>query len=231
MGTDAMRLLLAEDDLLLGQATSKGLMQLGYAVDWLTSGERLRVAVKDFSYDCILLDLGLPDVPGDACLRLLRREKDNTPVIIITATDGKDAKVKMLDCGADDYLAKPFDLDELAARVRAVVRRSGQRGTPEETISWRNGTLTIHVGSQAVLLDGQPKMLTTKEFWLLETLVRNRERIVTRQVLEEALYGWGDELTSNTIEVYVHQLRRKLGRDLIKTVRGLGYRLARQDEY
>jgi DNA-binding response OmpR family regulator len=225
-----VRLLLAEDDLMLGQAVSKGLNQVGYAVDWLTSGGRLSVAVKSFAYDCILLDLGLPDVPGDVCLRLMRREKINTPVIIITATDGKDAKIRMLDCGADDYLAKPFDLDELAARIRAVVRRSGERREAEEALDLKVGTLVLQPASQAVTLDGEPRALTAKEFWLLETLVRNRERIVTRRALEEALYGWGDELGSNTIEVYVHQLRRKLGKGLIKTVRGLGYQLARPGE-
>ncbi|MBL8326111.1 MAG: response regulator transcription factor [Rubrivivax sp.] len=226
-----MRLLLAEDDVLLGEAVSRGLMQLGYAVDWLTSGERLRLAVKNYTYDCILLDLGLPDVPGDTCLRLLRQEKLNTPVIVITARDGKSDKIRVLDGGADDYVSKPFDLEELAARIRAVVRRGAERAEAEQTVDFMCGTLELHTGSQAVLLGGQPKMLTTKEFWLLEAMVRNRHRIVTRQMLEERLYGWGDELTSNTIEVYVHQLRRKLGKDLIKTVRGLGYRLARTDEF
>jgi len=226
-----MRLLLAEDDMLLGEAVSRGLMQMGYAVDWLTSGERLRVAVKNYSYDCILLDLGLPDVAGDTCLQRLRQEKLNTPVIVITARDGKHDKIRVLDGGADDYLSKPFDLDELAARIRAVVRRGAERGEAELVVEFRSGPLSIHSASQAVRLAGESKVLTTKEFWLLETMVRHRHRIVTRQMLEERLYGWGDELTSNTIEVYVHQLRRKLGKELIKTVRGLGYRLARADEF
>lgn len=226
-----MRLLLAEDDMLLGEAVSRGLMQMGYAVDWLTSGERLWLAVKNYSYDCVLLDLGLPDVSGDACLQRLRQEKLNTPVIVITARDAKHDKIRVLDGGADDYLSKPFDLDELAARIRAVVRRGAERGEAELVVEFRSGSLAIHAGSQAVRLSGESKVLTTKEFWLLETMVRNRHRIVTRQMLEERLYGWGEELTSNTIEVYVHQLRRKLGKELIKTVRGLGYRLARTDEF
>ena len=226
-----MRLLLAEDDMLLGEAVSRGLMQMGYAVDWLTSGERLWLAVKNYSYDCVLLDLGLPDVSGDACLQRLRQEKLNTPVIVITARDAKHDKIRVLDGGADDYLSKPFDLDELAARIRAAVRRGAERGEAELVVEFRRGSLAIHAGSQAVRLSGESKVLTTKEFWLLETMVRNRHRIVTRQMLEERLYGWGEELTSNTIEVYVHQLRRKLGKELIKTVRGLGYRLARTDEF
>lgn len=225
-----MKLLLAEDDILLGQSTSKGLMQLGYAVDWLTSGSRLHLAVKNYSYDCVLLDLGLPDIPGDVCLRTLRSEKVHIPVIVITAKDGKDTKISTLDLGADDYVSKPFDIDELAARIRAVVRRGSEPREAEQAVELRSGSLVIHPGSQAVLLNGEPKMLTTKEFSLLEALVRNRHRIVTRQLLEEGLYGWGEDLASNTIEVYVHQLRRKLGKELIKTVRGLGYRLARPDE-
>lgn len=226
-----MRLLLAEDDVLLGEALSRGLMQLGYAVDWLTSGERLRLAVRNYSYDCILLDLGLPDVPGDRCLQILRQEKLNTPVIVITASDGKHDKIRLLDGGADDYVAKPFDLEELAARIRAVVRRGAERGEAEQRVEFRSGTLSLHSGLQTVFLGGEQKPLTTKEFWILETMVRHRHRIVTRQMLEERLYGWGDELTSNTIEVYVHQLRRKLGKELIKTVRGLGYRLAQAHEF
>lgn len=226
-----MRLLLAEDDMLLGEAMTRGLRQMGHAVDWLTSGARLAPAVKGQAYDCILLDLGLPEVPGDVCLQRLRKENLKTPVIVITARDGKDEKIRVLDGGADDYLAKPFDLDELAARIRAVVRRGAERGEAELAIEFVSGRLSIHPPTQSVQFAGESKTLTTKEFALLEAMVRQRSRIVTRRMLEERLYGWGDDLTSNTIEVYVHQLRRKLGKELIKTVRGLGYRLARADEF
>lgn len=226
-----MRLLLAEDDPLLGQGLSSGLAQLGYAVDWLTCGAPLRAAVHAHRYDCILLDLGLPDLPGEAFVQQLRRDDDPTPVIVISAREGKHSRISLLDQGADDYLAKPFDLDELAARVRAVVRRSGERAAGQHTVAWRGGTLVIHPAARTVLLDGQPRMLATKEFWLLEVLVRHRDRVVTRAELEDALYAWGEESSSNTIEVYIHQLRRKLGREAIKTVRGLGYRLARSDEF
>jgi DNA-binding response OmpR family regulator len=222
-----MRLLLAEDDVLLGEAVLRALNQLGHVVDWLASGENLHSAVRGHRYDCILLDLGLPQLRGESFLRQLRRDGDPTPVIVITAADTPDMEVQVLDLGADDYLTKPFDVSGLAARLRAVTRRSGQpRSANEETIALRGGTLVFRAGSHEVLLNGQPRVLTAKEFSLLETLVRHRDRIVTRRILEESLYGWGDDLGSNTIEVYVHQLRRKLGHDLIQTIRGIGYRLA-----
>lgn len=225
-----MRLLLAEDDLQLGQATCRGLMQLGYAVDWLTSGGRVATAVSTFAYDCIVLDLGLPEVTGQMCLQALRRAKQSTPVIVITALGDKATKIDVLDLGADDYLTKPYDIDELAARIRAVVRRAAARAH-DDPVSLSHGPLTILPGTQSAEVDGAPVTLTNKEFWLLEALIRNRERIVTRRMLEESLYGWNDDRNSNAIEVYVHQLRRKLGARLILTVRGVGYRLASVSEW
>lgn len=225
-----MRLLLAEDDLQLGQATCKGLMQLGYAVDWLTSGGRVAAAVGSYSYDCIVLDLGLPEASGQMCLQALRRTKQVTPVIVITAQGDKGTKIDVLDLGADDYLTKPYDIDELAARVRAVVRRAAMRAH-DDALTLSHGRLTILPSTQSALVDGESVTLTNKEFWLLEALVRNRERIVTRRVLEESLYGWNDDRSSNAIEVYVCQLRRKLGAHLILTVRGVGYRLASVSEW
>jgi DNA-binding response OmpR family regulator len=223
-------LLVAEDDVSLGHAVTRMLMRLGHTADWVTSGERVIGAVREFRYDCVLLDLRLPDIQGDTCLRAIRREANDTPIVIVTANVETLTKIEMLDSGADDYIAKPFDFDELIARIRAVVRRNGQREASEERIEIPGGVLTIHRSSQAILLNGQPKMLTRKEFWLLEALVRQRDRILTRQALEEALYGVDDDLSSNTVEVYVHQLRRKLGSDLIRTVRGVGYRLAQRGE-
>jgi DNA-binding response OmpR family regulator len=224
-----MRLLLAEDDLQLGQATCKGLMQLGYAVDWLTSGGRVAAAVGTFNYDCIILDLGLPEVTGQMCLQALRRAKRAAPVIVVTAQGDKSTKIDVLDLGADDYITKPYDIDEVAARVRAVVRRAATRG-PDDPVSMSHGPLTIVPTTQSALLHGEPVTLTNKEFWLLEALVRNRERIVPRRVLEESLYGWDEDRTSNAIEVFIYQLRRKLGAQLILTVRGVGYRLATATE-
>jgi DNA-binding response OmpR family regulator len=219
-----MRLLLVEDDLLLGQATCRGLMQLGYAVDWLTAGARVAPVVETYAYDCIVLDLGLPDVSGQLCLQALRRSRRAVPVIVITARGEKEAKIELLDLGADDYLTKPYDIDELAARVRAVVRRAPAR-TDESEQQISHGSLSIFPTTQSVLVDGEHVELTNKEFWLLEALMRNRQRIVPRRALEESLYGWDDDPTSNGIEVFVYQLRRKLGPHAIRTVRGVGYRL------
>ena len=222
-----MRLLLAEPNVLMGAAVLRALTQFGHGVDWLASGEQLPSAVRSAHYDCIVLDLGLPQLRGEVFLRQLRCDGDNTPVIVVTGTDRSDLEVQMLDCGADDYVTKPFEVSGLAARIRAVVRRSGQqRRAAEETIALGSGTLVFRAGSHEVLRNGEPCALTAKEFSVLETLLRYRDRIVTRQILEEALYGWSDDLSSNTIEVYVHQLRRKLGSDLIQTIRGIGYRLA-----
>lgn len=220
-----MRLLLAEDDLPLGQATCKGLMQLGYAVDWLTSGGRVRDAVDAYTYSCILLDLGLPEVSGELCLQAIRRAQVTTPVIVLTARGEKASRIEMLDIGADDYMIKPFDVDELAARVRAVVRRVAA-GRPDQDLELSHGTLRIHPATQTAMLDDSPVVLTSKEFWLLEALVRNKGRIVTRRMLMEALYGWDEDLSSNAIEVFIYQLRRKLGAHVIQTVRGVGYRLS-----
>jgi DNA-binding response OmpR family regulator len=218
-------MLLVEDDRLLGQATTRGLMQMGYAVDWLTEGVRVEAAVGSFDYSCVLLDLGLPDIPGELCLQTIRRAKQKMPVIVLTARGEKATRISTLDIGADDYLIKPFDVDELAARIRAVVRRAGA-GRTNQNLELSHGMLRLHPATQSVTNGDSPVVVTSKEFWLLEALIRNKDRIVTRQMLIEALYGWADDLTSNAIEVYVHQLRRKLGGHLIQTVRGVGYRLS-----
>lgn len=221
-----MKILLAEDDLLLGQATCQGLQQEGYTVDWVTSGSRVAVALKARSYDCILLDLGLPEVSGEACLEVLRRSKDPTPVIVVTARGEKTDRIALLDIGADDYLVKPLDLDEVNARVRAVVRRSQMRDSHDTAPEMVHGPLRLRSATRTVMWGDDIVILKNKEFWVLETLMRLRNRIVSRQHLEETMYGWTDELGSNTIEVYIHHLRRKLGSHLIVTVRGIGYQLA-----
>jgi DNA-binding response OmpR family regulator len=224
-----MRLLLAEDDVLLGQATCKALMQLGYAVDWLTSGVTVVSAIQTYAYDCVLLDLGLPEVSGQLCIQALRKSSRTTPVIVLTAREETNAKVEMLDLGADDYIVKPFDVDELAARIRAVARRSAAKGLDAET-ELAHGHLRINPAAQSVSLGSEHVRLTNKEFWLLEALMRSPGRIVTRQSLEDALYGWNDDCSSNAIEVLIYQLRKKLATRVIHTVRGVGYRLASLSE-
>jgi DNA-binding response OmpR family regulator len=220
-----MRLLLAEDDVLLGQATCKALMQYGYAVDWLTSGQTVVSAIQTYAYDCVLLDLGLPEVSGQLCVQALRKSSRSTPVIVLTAREETNTKVEMLDLGADDYIVKPFDVDELAARIRAVARRSAAQG-PDAAAELTHGHLRMNLAAQTVSLGSECVRLTNKEFWLLEALMRSPGRIVTRQSLEDALYGWNDDCSSNAIEVLVYQLRKKLTTQVIHTVRGVGYRLA-----
>ncbi len=224
-----MKLLLVESDLQLGQATCKELMRLGYAVDWLTSGERLGITLDDYKYDCVLLDHSSPDGAGGRNLQSIRRAKCTAPVIMLTARAERDAAFVLLDQGADDYLPKPYRVNELAARVRAVVRRSGKT-TVEDDLDSVHGPLRLDRNLQAVYVAEQRIDTTNKEFCLLDALMRNRQRIMTRRMLEEALYGWDDERSSNAIDVFIYQLRRKLGSHFILTVRGVGYRLASLEE-
>lgn len=219
-----MRLLLAEDDALLGSAVHKALNRVGFAVDWVQSGRHFENSLATHHYDFIILDLGLPDERGENLLRQLRGRRQRTPVIVVTARGGVQDRVALLDLGADDYLVKPFDLDELAARVRSVLRRApvddGSDGALE------HGALRLYPKRFCVTWNEEPVPLTHREFWVLEALVRNRNQVMSRSQLEEALYGWGEEVDSNAVEVYVHYLRRKLGPELIQTVRGVGYQLA-----
>jgi DNA-binding response OmpR family regulator len=220
--TKTMRLLLAEDDPLLGRATCLGLMQAGYAVDWVTTGNKLIGALRDFAYDCVLLDLGLPELSGEACLRNVRAQRNAVPIIVLTARALVGDRVNMLDQGADDYLVKPFDLDELTARVRAVVRR-GQTANMEQGLT--HGPLKLMPLNRNVLWHGKVVQLTSKEFWALEALVRRRGAPMTRRQLEEALYSWNEEIGSNAVEVHVHHLRRKIHPAVVVTQRGAGYRV------
>ena len=214
-----MRLLLVEDDKMLGESVQIGLQQDGYAVDWVRDAEVASTAALTHNYAAILLDLGLPRGDGLQVLRGLRARGDGTAVLIITARDGVDQRIAGLDAGADDYILKPFDLDELSARVRAVVRRAHGRAQPELVV----GAVRLDTAARRCTLHGRPVELTGREYMLVLFLMERAGRIVSRSDLEEALFAWSREVESNVVEVYISQLRRKLGRDFIVTRRGLGY--------
>ncbi len=219
-----MRLLLAEDDEALGRATCTFLMREGHAVDWVLDGNKLLELSGRFEYDCVLLDLGLPELQGRDCLVNLRARANSTPVVVITAQGFREQRIQLLDLGADDYVIKPYDLAELTARVKAVVRRSRPTERAEED-SLSIGPLKLQPASNSVLWHGANVVLTAREYRVLDTLVRRRGSTVSRQQLEAAVYGWNETIGSNTIEVHVHSLRRKLAAELIVTVRGIGYQL------
>ncbi|MGD9835106.1 MAG: response regulator transcription factor [Piscinibacter sp.] len=215
---------MAEDDEALGRATCTFMMRQGHVVDWVTTGNKLLELSGKFEYDCVLLDIGLPELGGQDCLVNLRNRANLTPVVVITAQGFRDQRIQLLDLGADDYLIKPYDLEELLARVKAVVRRSlppEQAAEDGVTI----GPLTLQPGSNSVRWRGNSVVLTAGEYRVLDTLVRRRGGAVSRQQLEAAVYGWNETIGSNTIEVHVHSLRRKLAPELIVTLRGIGYQL------
>ncbi len=219
-----MRLLLVEDDAMLGATVRRGLQQQGHAVDWVRDGAEAELAATSEPYDVVLLDLGLPGKGGLEVLRALRRRGLGVPVLIVTAQDAVPDRVAGLDAGADDYLVKPFALDELTARLRALQRRRAGRAEPVLAV----GPLELDPGAHEVRLDGVPVPLSPKEFALLAALLEHPGRPVSRARLEEALYGWGEQVESNAVEVHVHALRRKLGPDWIKTLRGVGYVVPRR---
>lgn len=216
-----MRALLVEDDALLGDGIRAGLKLGDYAVDWVRDGDAARRALLDHAYDVCVLDLGLPRRDGLAVLKELRARGDRLPVLILTARDTSADKVAGLDAGADDYLTKPFDLSELQARLRALLRRAGGAASP--TLS--HGAVVLDPATKRVTRAGAPVALSAREYALLHDLLSHRNHIRTRAQLEESLYAWGEEAESNTVEVYIHHLRKKLGADFIRTVRGLGYQL------
>ncbi|MFT3719350.1 response regulator transcription factor [Pseudorhodoferax sp.] len=217
-----MRILLLEDDRSLGATLQSWLQMDGYAVDWLVRGDQAAAALAGHDYQCVLLDRGLPGLQGDAVLQALRARGAGVPVILITARDTVADRVQGLDLGADDYLVKPFDLEELSARIRALLRRDARQpcGVLE------HGGVTLDPAAKRVTRDGAPVTLTAREFAVLHALMRRPRHIVSRAQLEEALYGWDEEVESNTIEVHVYNLRRKLGSRFITTVRHQGYGLA-----
>jgi two-component system, OmpR family, response regulator QseB len=220
-----MRLLLVEDDSMVGNSLEQGLKQDGYAVDWVRDGHSANAALRTATYALILLDLGMPRISGWQVLKELRRQKSQTPVLIITARDEVTDRVQALDSGADDYLIKPFSFEELTARIRALLRR--QTGAGEPII--HRGALSVDPATREVHLNGKIVSLSRREYGLLEALLRRSHSVMSRAQLEDSLYGWGDEIASNAVEVHIHSLRRKLGSEWIENVRGIGYRLAKSD--
>ncbi|NJA88126.1 response regulator [Rhodocyclus tenuis] len=215
-----MRLLIVEDDPLLGDGMQAGLRQAGFSVNWVHDGRAAEAALASEGYSALVLDLGLPGEPdGLALLAALRRRGAALPTLIVTARDTVADKLAGLDGGADDYLVKPFDLDELAARLRALIRRS--HGRPTARIV--HGEMEVDVAARQATLRGAPVELSAREFALLEALLEHRGRVMPRARLETLIYGWNEEPESNAVEVHIHHLRRKLGSTLIRTVRGVGY--------
>jgi|SRR5689334_10846220 two-component system OmpR family response regulator/two-component system response regulator QseB len=218
-----MRILVVEDDPLLGDALNVGLRQRGFDVDWVQDGVAAELALRTEPFAAAVLDLGLPRLDGIDVLRRERARGSRTPVLVLTARDAIDARVRGLDSGADDYVVKPVDLDELAARLRALVRRS--RGEPAAVLEI--GPLRLDPASRSVVFRGQSVMLQAREFNLLQELMLNVGRVLSREQLAARLYAWGEEVESNAVEVHVHHLRRKLAPEVIRTVRGVGYVLPR----
>jgi two-component system OmpR family response regulator/two-component system response regulator QseB len=218
-----MRILLVEDDSLLGDGLRAGLRQLGFQVDWVRDGEAAERELRTGSYAAAVLDLGLPRKDGLDVLASVRRAGVSTPVLVLTARDAVPERIRGLDAGADDYVVKPVDLDELAARLRALVRRA--HGQPLECLSAQD--VVLDPAARSVRQAGEPVTLSTREFDLLQAFMLSANRVLSREQLEQQLYSWGQEVESNAIEVHIHNLRRKLGSTLIHTVRGVGYMLQR----
>jgi two-component system response regulator QseB len=216
-----MRVLLAEDDPMIGAAVRDRLRAQGFAVDWVQDGRAAETALLEDLHDLLLLDLGLPGREGLAVLKSLRARGSTLPVVIMTARDAVDDRVAGLDAGADDYVVKPFDLKELEARLRAVQRRRAGRANSVIT----HGRLSLDLATHELRQDGVPVTVSQREFALLHALLERPGNVLSRAQLEERLYGWGDEVGSNVVEVHIHSLRRKLGADLIRNVRGVGYKV------
>ena len=217
-----MRLLLVEDDVMIGEAVASGLRREGFTVDWVRDGKAADHAIRIEAFDLLLLDLGLPHMSGLEVLKALRSRGQKVPVLILTARDAVTDKVQGLDAGADDYLVKPFDLTELSARIRALLRR--QAGRAEPVIEHLG--LAVNPVTHQVLRDGKEITLSAREFALLLALLDRPGAILSRSQLEQRLYGWGEEVESNAVEVHIYSLRKKLGTDFIRNVRGVGYRVA-----
>lgn len=218
-----MRVLVVEDDALLGDAIQAGLKQSGYAVDWMKDGVSAEQALATEPYAVVVLDLGLPRLSGLEVLRRLRGRNIPIPVLILTAMDTVDDRIKGLDAGADDYLVKPFDMGELAARLRALIRRASGSAEPWLEVAG----VRLDPAAHCVLYRGEQVELSAREFALLHALMLNAGKVLSRAQLEEQLYAWGDEIESNAVEVHIHHLRRKLFPELIETIRGVGYLMPR----
>jgi two-component system OmpR family response regulator/two-component system response regulator QseB len=219
-----MRLLLIEDDRMIGEGLRQALRLEGLAVDWVYDAQAAAATLASERFDAVLLDVGLPKGSGLDVLRGLRARGDATPVIVITARDALEDRVAGLDAGADDYLVKPFELEELNARLRAVMRRHAGRAAPQ----LEHEGVTLDPATRQVTLDGQPVLLSAREFALLEALMQRPGAMLSRAQLEDRLYGWGEEVESNAVTVYIHQLRKKLGADFIHNMRGVGYFLGKR---
>lgn len=217
-----MRLLLVEDDAMIGESVHEALRGEHYAVDWVRDGREAELALGNCVYDLVLLDLGLPKKQGLEVLSAYRKQGGAAPVLIITARDATADRVRGLDAGADDYLIKPYNLDELFARIRALLRRRAGRANPEIAFAG----VTLNPATHAVTCEGKPLHLSSREFALLHALLQAPGEVVSKADLEEKLYGWNEEVESNTVEVYIHMLRKKLGSEFIKNVRGVGYKVA-----
>ena len=214
-----MRVLVVEDDLMIGESLSEALQDEAYTVDWVKDGRQAILALKVQPYDIILLDLGLPEIDGMGVLTAIRDAKIETPVLILTARDQLKDRIAGLDSGADDYVVKPFELGEVFARMRVLIRRSQGKADNQVIV----GNLSLDTAHKRVMMDGDPIDLTAKEYMLLTTFMLSPEKVLSKNALEDSLYGWGDEVESNAIEFLIHSLRKKVGQDRIKNVRGLGW--------
>ena len=216
-----MRILLVEDDRMIGQAMRKGFQRERFTVDWVEDGHAAELALSSASYALVLLDLGLPRKGGLAVLKALRKHKNAVPVIIVTARDAVADRIEGLNAGADDYVFKPFHLDELIARVRAQLRRAQGRPEPELAA----GAVSLNPITHEATLRGTPVELSAKEFAVLHALIESPGAVLSREQLEERLYGWGEEVGSNAVEVHIHNLRKKLGTGVVRNIRGVGYKI------
>ncbi|MDL5033510.1 response regulator [Pelomonas sp. APW6] len=219
-----MRLLLVEDDLMIGEPLLDLLRAEGYAVDWVRDGEMADTALVSQNYDLLILDLGLPKADGMTVLKQLRGRKQTLPVLIATARDALEQRIAGLDAGADDYVLKPYEFHELLARIRALLRRAQGRAEPV----YEHKGVAINPATREVSKDGREVVLSAREWAVLEPLLARPGIVLSRQQLEEKLYGWKDEISSNAVEVYIHGLRKKLGAELIQNVRGVGYRVPKE---
>jgi DNA-binding response OmpR family regulator len=219
-----MRVLVVEDDALLGDGIQAGLRQQGFTVDWVRDGVAAELAIESEPYAALVLDLGLPRRSGLDVLKRLRQAKNTLPVLILTARDTVEDRITGLDAGADDYLVKPFDLGELCARLRALVRRAS--GNPAAILAV--GALTLDPAARTVSFHDEPRTLSAREFDLLQVFMANAGRVLTRDQLASALYAWGEEIESNAIDVHLHHLRKKLSPDIVQTLRGVGYLMPKE---